>query len=89
MAEYFELFCILGFLIQLFLCFKVKNVWVRMVPLFGIMGCMAICAGLYLAKSDLYYMAYLVIWGLILLASESAWIVCAMVKVLKKAKKYL
>ena len=89
MAEYFELFCVLGFLIQLFICFKVRNVWFRMAPLFLILGCMAVNAGLYLAKSELYYMAYLVIWGLILLSSESAWIVYAVVKMLKKAKNNL
>jgi len=89
MAEYFELFCILGFLIQLLICFRVKNVWIRMMPLFLILGCMTFCAGAYLVKSELYYMAYLVIWGLILLASESAWIVYAVVKMLKNAKNNL
>ena len=83
MAEYFEVFCVLGFLLQLFIIFRFRNPWVRMMPLFLIMGCMATSAVLYLANSELYYMALVVIWGLILLASESAWIVYAMVKMLK------
>lgn len=89
MAEYFELFCVLGFLIQLFICFKFKNVWFRMMPLFLIMGCMAGNAVLYLVKSELYNIVLVVIWGLILLSSESAWIVYAVVKLLKKRKNNL
>ena len=86
MAEHYKFFCVLGFLIQLLICFRFKKAWIRMMPLFVTMGCMAVNAGLYLANSDLYHLVCMVLWGLILLVSESAWVVYALVKLVKKVK---
>ena len=89
MAEHFEIFCVIGFIVQLVCCLKIRNPWFRMLPLLGILGIMGFYFYSYIMTADLYTLAVLVAWGLVLLAAESAWIIYAVVKLLKNAKKYM
>lgn len=89
MADHFVLFCVLGFLVQLGFCILLRNPWLRMIPLFAILGCMIYHVLAYMQSGELFSLAYLVAWGCVLLAAEAAWISYAVVKLFKNAKKSL
>lgn len=89
MADHFVMFCVLGFFVQLVFCVKLNNPWLRMIPLFAVLGIMIYYVLAYMQSGELFALAYLVAWGIILLAAEGAWIIYAVVKLFKNAKKDL
>jgi len=88
-ADYFVLFCVLGFLLQLLFCVKMHNPWLRMIPLFAILAVMIYYVLAYMNSGELFALAYLVAWGIVLLAAEAAWIIYAIVKLCKNVKNNL
>ena len=89
MADHFVGICVLGFLIQLGFCLYMRNPWLRMIPLLAVLGVMVYYVLEYMHSGELVALAYLVMWGILLLVAEGAWVLCAVVKLFKKAKKDL
>jgi len=65
------------------------NPWLRMIPLFAILAVMIYYVLAYMNSGELFALAYLVAWGIVLLAAEAAWIIYAIVKLCKNVKNNL
>lgn len=89
MADHLGLYCVIGFLIQLLFSFLKGSVWVRLIPLFGILGCMVFSMISFWSSEYAYFLLYYIGWGVVLFAAESAWLVYGVVKLFKNAKKDL
>lgn len=91
----FLLLCAAVFPVQLFLCFRVRNVWIRMIPLalavFHIICCVVVASvpenGLVQSDGQLAALIAMFIGFSALAADALAWLIWAIVKGIQKRRK--
>jgi len=87
MAENLWLFCMAGLISQLlFSCLKGK-LWIRMIPMLGIAGCMVFWMLHFFFTQDPYSLLYYIGWGAVLLSAGGAWGIRVLVNIFKEPKE--
>lgn len=87
MADHLWLFCVFGFVFQMmFSCLKGK-LWIRLVPMLGIAGCMVFWMLHFFFTRDPYSLLYYIGWGAVLLSAGMAWVMRVLVIIFKESKE--